>query len=62
MKKYYPWIVVPYNKKEAKNLGLSSTFCRTRRAAEECCHRQNLHSGTSWYIKETENEVLNWAI
>lgn len=58
MKKDYPWIVVPYDKNEAKKRGLSATFCRDRRTAEECCYRMNQHSGIAWYVKETEDEVL----
>lgn len=61
MKNDYPWIVVPFYPNEAKRLGLSATFCRTRRCAEEVVYRLNTHSGTSWYVKETENEVLDWA-
>ena len=61
MKKDYPWIVVPYDKNEAKKRGLSATFCRDRRTAEECCYRMNQHSGIAWYVKETEDEVLDWS-
>lgn len=54
-------MVVPYDENEAKRLGIPSTFCRTRRSAEENCYRLNTHSGTSWYVKETEDEVLDWS-
>jgi len=62
MKKDFPWIVVPYDKNEAKKRGLSGTFCRTRKSAEKYCYRLNQHSGISWYVKETEDEVLDWSI
>ncbi len=62
MKKDYPWIVVPYDKAEAKRLGISPTFCKTRKIAEDSCYRLNQYSGTSWYVKETEDEQLNWNL
>lgn len=57
MGKDYTWVVTPYYPNEAKRLGLSPTLCESRRMAEECARRLNIHSGTSWYVKETPIKI-----
>lgn len=57
MKQDYPYIVVPLdesNKILAKQIGLSDTFCKNLKIAEEVQKRQNIYSGVKWKIKETE--------
>lgn len=62
MKELYPFIVVANDIEEAERLGMSSTFCRSYSIAIKCMLRLNKYSGTTWHIKATENEQLNWDI